>query len=238
MLSTIDGNHIACKRFSPFNPQTCSDHVLIFSHGNADDIGTCSSYCQWLADSTDCQVLTYDYPSYGVSDPEKTSVDSMQTSIEAVYGYCVASLNIDPANIFLVGKSLGSVPTVHLASQTYAQDIAGVVLISGLASGARVVLRKTRFSDGVMAILDRQFAPNIIKIKQVSRPVFLIHGTRDELVDIQNSHDLLQVMPECCVYSPLWVGAGHNDIESLHKGLFIGELNSFIQHCKGVVKNE
>ena len=233
MVTTIGGYSVACKAFSPFSVANCVEpfKCILFSHGNSDDIGSCSSYCQWLADSLNCRVVTYDYPGYGVSCNEDTNVASMNCSIEAVYGYCISTLDILPENILLMGSSLGSVSTIHLATQPYTRDIVGVILISPLASGARVVLGSKRLSATLMSFMDDYFAPNVKIIKGVSVPVFIVHGTRDTVIAIQNSHDLSNALPSKCAYPPLWVEAGHNDIEVLHKGLFISSISSFIQYC-------
>jgi pimeloyl-ACP methyl ester carboxylesterase len=230
MLSTIDGHRIATREFSPFSV-TDIIATVIFSHGNADDIGSCASYCQWLADSVCCRVVAYDYVNYGVSDAHEPSVDSMHHAIEAVLGYVMTKLREQPRNIFVVGKSLGSVPSVHLASQDYCADIAGVVLISPLASGARVLLGSTRLPARMMSVLDDQFAPNIKRIGHIRAPVLLVHGTKDKLINVQNSHDLYSAIQPCAAFPPLWVEAGHNDIESLHKGLFVSTVTSFVCHC-------
>lgn len=233
MVTTIEGDMIATKTFLPFATESCprTPKWIIFSHGNSDDIGSCSSYCQWLADSLSCHVVVYDYVGYGVSCNEHTSVDNMHFAIEAVYGYCIASHNVEPHDIFLMGKSLGSVPTVHLAAQAFARNIAGVVLISPLASGARVVLGKRRLSASVMSMLDDQFAPNVKLVKNIAKPVFVIHGTMDKLINIQNGHDLIDALPGHCSYPPLWLQSGHNDVESVHPGLFISSISTFLQHC-------
>ena len=122
-------------------------------------------------------------------------------------------------------------PSVHLASQDYYAEIAGVVLISPLASGARVLLGSTRLPARVMSVLDDQFAPNIKRIGHIRAPVLLVHGTKDKLINIQNSHDLYSAIQPCATFPPLWVEAGHNDIESLHKGLFVSTVTSFVCHC-------
>ena len=241
MLSTIDGNRIACRLFSPFQAivDTFGDYksrhlTILFSHGNADDIGTSASYCQWMADSLSCNVVAYDYVNYGLSDRSDTTEHNMHHSIEAVYGYLRGSLEIPASRIFLLGKSLGSIPTVHLASQPYVEDIAGTVLVSPIESGARVLLASTRLPVPVMRVLDDIFAPNIKRIGLVKCPVLIIHGTEDKVVPVQNAHDLFGQLKDGCDYPPLWVDAGHNDIESRFKNLFISSVNAFFKHCMTV----
>ena len=42
---------------------------VLFSHGNADDIGTCKSYSHYIAQITNSIVVNYDYINYGLSAP-------------------------------------------------------------------------------------------------------------------------------------------------------------------------
>jgi pimeloyl-ACP methyl ester carboxylesterase len=230
VVSTIDGHRIATREFTPFALQDMVG-TLIFSHGNADDIGSCASYCQWLSDSVGARVIAYDYVGYGRSDVGETTVDNMAHAAEAVFGYATTTLRCPVDSIVVVGKSLGSAAATWLASQTYCAGIAGLVLISPIASGARVVLGSTRLPRRVMSVLDDQFAPNIKLIGRVQVPVLLVHGVNDELVNVQNSHDLFNCIQSGLAFPPLWLEAGHNDIESLHKSLFISTLVSFVCHC-------
>jgi len=62
----------------------------------------------------------------------------MCAAIEAVYDISVNRMGVPPQQMLLWGKSLGTGPTVFLASQQ--RPLSGVVLISPLASGARCVL--------------------------------------------------------------------------------------------------
>lgn len=231
MLSTIDGNSIACRTFLPFaHTGSAPGRTILVSHGNADDIGSCASYCQWLADSLDSRVVTYDYVNYGCSTQKPTSEENMAHAIEAAYGYILSSLEVPVDKLFLCGKSLGSVPTLFLASQPYVGRVAGIILVSAIASGARVVLGN-RMPAAVMSVLDDAFAPNVKRIRLVKRPVLLVHGTLDDVVPLQNAHDLFNNVPRAFEFPPLWVQAGHNDIESLHKGLFVSTLQAFMEDC-------
>ena len=94
---------------------------------------------------------------------------------------------------------------VHLASQDYCANISGVVLISPLASGARVLLGSTRLPARMMSVLDDQFAPNIKIIGRVRAPILLVHGTKDTLINIQNSHDFYSAIQPSATFPPLWV---------------------------------
>lgn len=244
-LRTIEGHSIAMRLITPFEAvvDTYEDYqnrrdALIFSHGNADDIGSCQSYCQWLATSLNVNVFVYDYVNYGLSSKGSTCEENMHHAIEAVYGYMCAALKIQTEKIFLFGKSIGSIPTVWLASRDYVDNLAGVILVSPLASGARVMMQGNRMPKTWMRQLDGIFGPNIFYIGQIRQPVYIIHGTKDEIIPIRNSYDLWACLKPQAQYPPLWLEAGHNDIEMLHRSLFISCVQSYAEHRRNEIKEQ
>lgn len=111
-----------------------------------------------------------------------------------------------PSRIVLFGRSLGSGPTIELASQLGSQ-LGGVVLIAGLTSCVRVV-----FNSLVSTMKFDMFA-NIDKIERVGVPVFCVHGTDDEVVPFVHGVELSNRARFSL--KPLWIrGAGHNNLES------------------------
>jgi hypothetical protein len=44
-----------------FQDNIKTPRLLIFMHGNADDVSSSESYCQWLADELKSNVLSFDY---------------------------------------------------------------------------------------------------------------------------------------------------------------------------------
>ncbi|CAG0885486.1 unnamed protein product [Darwinula stevensoni] len=105
--------------------------------------------------------------------------------------------------IVLYGRSLGSVPTVRLASER--ENLPGVILHSPLSSALGMVLRFTPWSVGPFAVTDL--------VPRITCPVPVVHGTQDEI--IPNSHG--RVIHDKCQQKvdALWVeGAGHNNMEA------------------------
>jgi hypothetical protein len=74
--------------------------------------------------------------------------------------------------------------------------------------------------------------PNVDKIQNVSCPVFIIHGTRDEIVPFWNGEDLFLNAPIQWRACPYWVeSAGHNNVETSFKedNLFFKRFQEFLQ---------
>ena len=57
-------------------------------------------------------------------------------------------------------------------------------------------------------------------------------GTEDKVVPVSNAHQLMANCPTGSYYPPLFVEAGHNDIESKHNGIFFDTLQHFIVTCR------
>lgn len=234
-IKTVDHDDICLKLIVPWEPLTDtwdayhSKHpLIIFCHGNADDIGTCASYAQWMADSVKVNVLIWDYVNYGLSTSGLTTEDNMLRGAEAVYGFAQCSLKA--SQIIPMGKSLGSISAIHIAS-AYKKDISGLILVSPLASGLRVMMNADYLPLRMQNFFDQMFAPSIERIGNVKCKIFLIHGTNDKVVPIRNSYDISSRMNRESSYPPLWVHAGHNDIEAIHAGIFISSLNTFVDGC-------
>ena len=194
-----------------------SNKVILFNHNNADDIGICSSYCEWLSSITGCSVIFYDYIGYGLSYKGQLSEANLLKSADIVYNFVTNILNIN--NLYIIGKSLGTIPATYLSQY----NNAGLILISPLASGTRMY-----FSN--LEVLDYFCFPTIHRIKNAKNRIGIIHGTVDKLINVSHSYELLLTIKKYCpqnYYKPLFVNAGHSNIEKKHTGLFINYVREF-----------
>ncbi|KAG8594087.1 hypothetical protein GDO81_001066 [Engystomops pustulosus] len=167
-----------------------------------------------LTDGADFQYTQHDLDNIEVF----MTKSSRGNRIACMYIRCVpgARYGICPENILLYGQSIGTVPTVDLASR---YECAAVILHSPLTSGMRVAFPETKKTYCFDAF------PNIEKVSKITSPVLIIHGTEDEVIDF--SHGL--ALYERCSkpVQPLWVeGAGHNDIELYSQ--YLERLKHFI----------
>ncbi|KAK1798557.1 hypothetical protein P4O66_006852 [Electrophorus voltai] len=131
-------------------------------------------------------------------------------------GVCRRRYGVTPENIILYGQSIGTVPTVDLATR---YECAAVILHSPLMSGLRVAFPDTRKTYCFDAF------PSIDKVSKVASPVLVIHGTEDEVIDFSHGLAIYERCPRAV--EPLWVeGAGHNDIELYAQ--YLERLKQFI----------
>uniref|UniRef100_A0A8C8FCM3 palmitoyl-protein hydrolase n=1 Tax=Oncorhynchus tshawytscha TaxID=74940 RepID=A0A8C8FCM3_ONCTS len=210
----LDMTDVFLTRSSRGNRVGCIFTVL-FSHGNAVDLGQMSSFYIGLGTRINCNIFSYDYSGYGVSTG-KPSEKNLYADIDAAWHALRSRYGISPENIILYGQSIGTVPTVDLASRF---ECAAVVLHSPLTSGMRVAFPDTKKTYCFDAF------PNIEKVSKIPSPVLIIHGTEDEVIDFSHGLALFERCPKAV--EPLWVeGAGHNDIELYSQ--YLERLRRFI----------
>lgn len=236
MLRSITGDDIHCHLVCPWDKHTtlqehaCTRQILLFFHGNNEDVSACMSYCQWLADDLKINVLCCDYPGYGFSSGTPTE-DGMNSAAFAVVDFATTKLNYRLQDTIIMGKSIGSTPAIHIAGMCLYQNLGGLILVSAVASAVRCFSGSSRLPSWLLSEMDAWMLPNIKHICNVSCPVQFIHGTEDTVVPYKNSCDLISAMhtPQCT--QPFFVKAGHNDIESLHSKKFLETLKAFISMC-------
>ena len=116
------------------------------------------------------------------------------------------------ARTCVLGHSLGSVPTVYLASQA-GYDVAGGVLLAPLASGSRVFLQKSRYMPKwMLGQLDCLLFDNTQRIAQVRCPVAIVHGTLDSVVAVEHTEYLKARIRDTSRYPTLFLATGHNEL--------------------------
>jgi len=179
-------------------PNTTSEFTILFSHGNAEDLGDIRPLLETFNEHG-FSILAYDYQGYGTSEG-KASENNAYKDIEAAYSYLVDKLNIPPKRIIAYGRSVGGALAIHLACH---EEIGGLILESSFVTAFRVVTR--------IPLLPFDKFRNIDKIEQVRYPVLIIHGKEDQIISLWHGQRLFEFANEPKL--KLWIeGAGHNDL--------------------------
>lgn len=177
--------------------------TVLYSHANAEDLLDVKDRLEELSEVLNVNVLAYDYYGYGLTGGA-CSEDGCCCAARACLRYLLGQ-GVDKGNIVLMGRSLGTGPTVHLAARE--PGVSGVVLQSPLLS----VLR-TRLSENMaQAMQQADLFVNTHKINDVSCPVFVMHGEEDSIVPREHGEEICRKAPNSV--RPWWVeGHGHNDL--------------------------
>lgn len=220
MILKGDNNDIPIMTF--YGTNEIDPYYILYSHGNATDIGQNTWFCDKLAKYTETVVISYDYSGYGLNSRKDYSENNCYEDVSEVMEYMLNALGLDTDKIILYGQSLGSGPTCELASM---YEFAGVILHSPLASTLHVIHRSLSF------ISKANMFENYKKIDKFDSPLLLIHGTNDEVL----SHKHSEILADKCnnLYELFLLdNCGHNDIHIIRHNDFFLKLSEFISYIK------
>ena len=194
LMERPDGGSLAVR----FYEAPGSRSLLLYSHGNAEDIGQADMVYD-LYRREGFSVLAYDYSGYGHSTGRATEA-ATYGDIRAVYRYALEVLGREPGDIILFGKSVGGGPSVDLAAS---EPVGGLILESAFTSVYDVAFPWPVFPGSPF--------PNLKKLPRVACPVMVIHGLKDTVIPPEHGRRLYAAAPEPKHHH--WVEeAHHNDL--------------------------
>ena len=178
--------------------------TLLYSHGNAGNIGDRVSIARLLRDQLGVGVFMYDYRGYGRSDgtpSEAGLVRDARAAREALLREGVA-----PDHLVYFGRSLGAAVTVEL---TIAHPGRAVVLESPFASVR--AMGNTVFPGA--GYLFRTRWDSLTRIRGVQSPLLILHSDADEVVPYAQGQAVFAAAPEPKMFFTIH-GRRHYDIDA------------------------
>lgn len=198
--------------------------TILHSHGNAVDLGQMLPLYEQLAKLLRVNVCAYDYRGYGTSKGQPAA-SSTFSDISAVYSTLLSTFNLKPSDIIVYGQSVGSGPTSWLAARQ--SDLAGVVLHSPFLSGVRVLKPDLKRWPSWADIF-----PNFKYVPRIESKILVLHGTKDEVIDIQHGRELWKLAKTPSTAGAMWAEEyGHQDLEASPE--YIPRLRKFLIECFG-----
>ena len=211
--------YIPCV-FFPF--QLGSSKILLYFHGNAEDIGLASDLLEHVRTTMRVHLLGIEYPSYGIYTREAPTEANIIADAASVFRFLVEELGVKEENILLFGRSMGSGPAVYLGSEF---NPGCLILMSAYTSIKGAVASLV----GRMAswLVEERFR-NVDRIKKVRCPIFIVHGEADRLIPPSHAQELYDA---CQAKSVLNLPAemDHNDFD-FYKDLTDPLFEFFLQH--------
>lgn len=180
-------------------------YFVLFLHSNGEDIGMCHTFASRLRDLLEVHVLLVEFPGYGLCSG-KPSEDSLQSAADACFRYVREVLQVAPADIIVMGRSMGAAVALSLAEKFY---FGGLVLIAPFLSLRDALGQYTGAKMSEM-MLDEVFC-NKERIKGVKVPTLVIHGQKDRLIDSSQGQQLFDLCPSRKKLFVCPEEMGHND---------------------------
>jgi len=208
-LTTPDGATL----YAVYLPNPAARFTLLYSHGNAEDLGDAMPDLERLRD-LGYAVFSYDYRGYGFSSG-RPSTKGVCSDAETAYRYLREALELSPERIVPYGRSVGGGPAVHLAAT---QPVGGLIVQSTFTSAFVVMTR--------VPILPFDRFRNLALIARVRCPVLVMHGGRDGVVSFSHGMKLYARAPEPkrCLWLP---DAGHDSFPGDHEAEYAATLKEF-----------
>ena len=188
--------------------------VVLFSHGNAGNIGHRIESVGLLR-SLGFSVLLYDYGGYGMSTGRPSEART-HADVHAMWDWLTQEKDYNPEEILLFGRSLGGAVTLQLAAEV---QPAAIIVESSFTSVPDIVQDYWPWVPARW--LARHVYPSLEHIATVQAPVLVIHSPDDDIVPYHHGRALYDAAPE-----PKSFG----EIRGDHNHGFVDSMDAYRQH--------
>lgn len=177
---TIEGYLVAAT--------TRPERLVIYFHGNGGNIAHRVPELREIAARTGAAVLGSGYRGYGASTGSPSEAGIYRDG-EGALRYARETLGFAPAQIVVLGRSLGSTVATHLAAQ--GDDLAGVILVTPLSTGRDF----GRAHMGPISVMAGGSLDSLGRAPSITEPVLVIHGDADEVIPYDHGLKLFAALP-------------------------------------------
>jgi hypothetical protein len=201
-------------------PDAPSRPTLIYFYGNGTMLAySLDEFAQFRR--LGANVAVAEFAGYGMSSG-KPSEKSFYATADAVYDYVIARKDIDPKQLIATGWSIGGGVAIDLAHR---RPVAGVATFSAFTS-MTAMARHVLPIFPVSLFLKHKF-DNQAKIGDLTVPIFLAHGTHDEIIPFWMNARLAAAAKAPVTVVPV-EGASHNDIFDVGGSELMEKFGEFV----------
>jgi fermentation-respiration switch protein FrsA (DUF1100 family) len=219
-LHSADGTRLHAW-WCPFESEA-DNHVngaLLYCHGNAGNLSFRAYAIPSWQKFLHAPVLIIDYPGYGKSEG-KPSEKGCYAAADAAYDWLTQTKGVPPKQILLYGGSLGGGVAVDLARRKPHRALILAKTFTSIPDVGQSIYPWLP----VRWVMRNRF-DNLAKIRQCHSPLFMAHGTQDNLVPFRLAKELYEAANEPKHFYIL-EGRDHNDA---HPPEMFKELQEFLE---------
>jgi len=212
-IKTEDNVKLSACLYNSNKKPTYDDKIILFSHGNSGILSKVI-YTYIIKELSNYgSIFIYDYRGYGDSRGVISDVGTFE-DIKAVWNFLIEEKKILPENIIIFGHSLGTSISMYLIkylvekNKEYPKNVI-------LQNPFYCIKRLAKEIVPMLAyFVDYKYKTyefiKFIEKKCKDINIILIHSGDDELIDVQHSHDLKNIIKNnnCNLYI---VDGGHNN---------------------------
>jgi hypothetical protein len=209
--------------------------VVLYFPGNAGHRALRGAYANTLA-RLNCHVFLFDYRGYGDNDGTPTEA-ALHADARACWNALTQNRQIPADRIVIYGESLGGGVAVRLASDLCRERTppAGLVLCGTFSSLVDAAQYHYPLLPAALLVKDRFDSAGAMP--EMTAPLLMIHGLRDDVVPLDLGRKLFAAAPEQSskgIAKTLIVlpNAGHNDVIETSGVFFQQALSAFLEKVR------
>lgn len=198
-------------------PDSVCRGVVLYFHGNMQNI---NRYAMFASDITknNYEVWMIDYPGFGKSTGKRSEKIMYEDALRL---YQMARARYSSDSIVLYGRSIGTGVAAQLAS---VRDCKSLILESPYFS-MNAVARQYFFIYPVAAVSQYSF-PVYRYFENISAPIYIFHGTKDEVISYKNALRLMNLKKNNVELISIEKGK-HNNLRDFP--MFLEKLDSILR---------
>ncbi len=201
---------------------------ILYFHGNGETVGT----YDWIApfyNQRQMNLFVADYRGYGASNGKPT-ISNMISDAHLIFKSFMEVIGKESFkdSLFVMGRSLGSMPAIELAFN-YQDEIRGLIVESGTANNFHRLWDYLETTRKAPLLSEESQFLNKVKLRQVHKPTLIIHGEYDQIVPVEEGKELYRNSGAQDKRILIIPGADHNDIMSVKQNLYFGTIEEFVK---------
>lgn len=221
-LETKNKNKISCVMITPLGIGFSLDKnmkYIVYSHGNSSNIESHIDHMIKLSNNLNVVVIEYDYIGYGLSSNKLPNEARCYESLECVMDHVLYKMNINPKNVYLMGRSLGTGVVIDYAAKYGWTN--PIVLFAPYKS-----IISTKYSSKWLQGFDKFVS--IEKIPRVKCPVKIFHGFKDTTVPITHGQAIWKALENKSIQPTWFPDAKHCNIFEFIEPIDYHEILNYV----------
>ncbi|MCX5870809.1 MAG: alpha/beta hydrolase [Deltaproteobacteria bacterium] len=226
-LEMEPGVRIGCRFYLVDQAAPC----ILYFHGNGETVSDHDTIGPRY-NEVGINLLMTDYRGYGWSSGQP-SVTAMFSDAEILLHEARKWLHENgyTGALFLMGRSLGSACAIDLAAK-FSDDIKGLIIESGFADTLPLA-QSLGLNLNDFHITEEECFNNSAKIALATKPTFILHGARDEMIPAAEAEKLQSLCGAKNKEFQVVPGADHNSIIAVAGRLYFQVIKQFIDKITG-----
>ena len=206
--------------------------AILYYHGNGEIAADYDDIAP-LYTRMGITLLVMDYRGYGRSDGTPTARNLLADAVTVfdAVGRIFEDNALTPAQLYVMGRSLGSAAAIEVALHAEEQ-LAGLIVESGFSDTfallARLGVQVVTTGEGIGVDETRDGFGNPAKMARITTRTLVIHGQADVLIPASDGQELYRHCAASDKKLVLIPGGGHNDLMMVGMVQYFEAIRTFV----------